>query len=90
MHFIIVEKTSQVPGLVQSKSIFEWNTAINQVLQKKKDEPTSVSEVLKIILGQYISLSKTTEKLKLERIFLKKLKKMENVVINNDEVQITE
>lgn len=92
MHFIIIEKTSQVPGLVQTKRIFEWNTAINQVLQKKKDKPISLSKVMKRVLCEYHSLNEINKKTenKLERIFLKKIKKMKNVVINNDKVQITE
>lgn len=92
MHFIIVEKTSQVPGLVQSERIFEWNKAINQVLQKKKDKPISINKVMKRVICEYHSLNEISKKSenKLERIFLKKLKKMKNVVINNDKIQITE
>lgn len=92
MHFIIIEKTSQVPEVVQSERIFEWNNAINQVLQKKKDKPMSISKVMKRVICEYHSLNKITKKSenKLEKIFLKKLKKMKNVVINNDKVQITE
>lgn len=92
MYFIVIEKTSQVPGLVQSECIFEWNKAINQVLLKRKDKPISVSKVMKRVICEYHSLNEITKKSenKLEKIFLKKLKKMKNVVINNDKVQITE
>jgi len=71
---------------------FEWNVAINQVLQKKKNKPMSISKVMKRVMNEYHSLNETTKKSesKLEKIFLKKLKKLKNVVITNDKVQIIE
>lgn len=52
----------------------------------------SISKVMKRVMNEYHSLNETTKKSesKLEKIFLKKLKKLKNVVITNDKVQIIE
>lgn len=50
----------------------------------------SISKVMKRVMNEYHSLNKTTKKTEkeLEKIFLKKLKKIKNVVINNDKVTL--
>lgn len=85
---MIIEKLPQVPE-VQNRRKFEWNEAITQVLQKKK-KSMSINKIKKKVLSEYHSLNETTKKTEseLEKIFLKKLKKIKNVVINNDKVQL--
>lgn len=88
---IILEEVPQdpVPG-VQSGRKFEWNAAINQVLQSKKNKPMSISKVMKRVMNEYHFLNETSKKTEneLEKIFLKKLKKIKNVVVDNDKVQL--
>lgn len=89
--FKILENTPEVPE-IQSKRKFEWNEAINQVLSSKKSKPMSTNKVMKRVMNEYHSLNETTTKSQsdLEKIFLKKLRKMKNVVINNDKVKLLE
>lgn len=90
MYFVkILESTPEVPE-VQSGRKFEWNEAINQVLSSKKS--MSTSKVMKRVMVEYHSLNETTKKTQseLDKIFLKKLKKMKNVVISNDKVKLLE
>lgn len=89
--YIFVDETPQAPEL-QSGRKFEWSEAINQVLQSKKSKPMSISKVLKRVMNEYHSLNETSKKTEneLEKICLKKLKKMKNVQIENDKVQLVE
>jgi len=84
-----IEETSQVLQ-VQSGRKFEWNEAINQVLHSKKSKPMSLSKVMKRVMNEYHFLNEKTSKSEsdLEKIFLKKLRKMKNVTIVNDKVQL--
>lgn len=87
---IKTEDVSQVPA-VQSGRKFEWNEAINQVLQAKKNKPMSLSKVLKRVMSEFHSLNETTKSENdLEKIFLKKIRKMKNVKIENDKVKLVE
>jgi len=87
-----IEEIPQVPVPVQSGRKFEWIEAINQVLQSKKSKPMPISKVMKRVMNEYQLLNETTKKTenKLEKIFLKKLKKMKNVVVNNDKIQLVQ
>ncbi|XP_003247711.1 cell growth-regulating nucleolar protein [Acyrthosiphon pisum] len=84
------EDVPQVPEL-QSGRKFEWNEAINQVLQAKKNKPISLSKVMKRVLSEFHFLNEAKKsESDLEKIFLKKIKKMKNVKIENDKVQLVE
>jgi len=85
------DELSQVPE-VQSGRKFDWNEAINQVLHSKKSKPMSICKVMKRVMNEYHFLNESSNKSesKLEKIFLKKLRKMKNVVIDNDKVQVLE
>lgn len=52
----------------------------------------SMSKVLKRVMNEYHFLNETTKtsETKLEKIFYKKLRKMTNVTIDNDKVQLVE
>lgn len=52
----------------------------------------SISKVMKRVMNEYHFLNETTKKseTELEKIFLKKLRKMINVRIDNDKVQLVE
>lgn len=85
-----LEDVPQVPA-VQSGRKFEWNEAINQVLQAKKNKPMSLSKVMKRVMSEFHSLNETTKSENdLEKIFLKKIRKMKNVKIENDKVKLVE
>lgn len=88
--YIILEEIPPVPA--QSERKFEWNAAINQVLQSKKSKPMPISKVMKRVLNEYQFLNETTKKTEndLQKIFLKKLKKMKNIVVDNDKAQLVE
>ncbi|XP_027837727.2 cell growth-regulating nucleolar protein isoform X1 [Aphis gossypii] len=87
---IKTEDVPQVPA-VQSGRKFEWNEAINQVLQAKKNKPMSLSKVMKRVMSEFHSLNETTKSENdLEKIFLKKIRKMKNVKIENDKVKLVE
>lgn len=75
---------------IQNGRKFEWNEAITQVLQSKKNKPISISKVMKRVMNEYHSLNETSKKTEneLEKIFLKKLKKMKNVQLDNDKAQL--
>ncbi|XP_026823426.1 cell growth-regulating nucleolar protein [Rhopalosiphum maidis] len=84
------ENTPQVPE-VQSGRKFEWNEAINQVLQTKKNKPMSLSKVMKRVMCEFHFLNEAKKSENdLEKIFLKKIRKMKNVKIENDKVQLVE
>ncbi|XP_025193274.1 cell growth-regulating nucleolar protein [Melanaphis sacchari] len=83
---ILKTDISQVPE-VQSGRKFDWNEAINQVLQTKKNKPMSLSKVMKRVMCEFHSLNQTNKSENdLEKIFLKKIRKMKNVTIENDKV----
>lgn len=86
---MILENTTQVPEIQQGRK-FEWNEAINQVLVGKKSKPISLNKVMKRVMTEYHSLNETTKKTEseLEKIFRKKIKKMKNVKIDNDKIQL--
>lgn len=52
----------------------------------------SKSKVMKRVINEYYSLNETIKKTEseLEKIFLKKIKKMKNVQIDNDKVKLLE
>ncbi|XP_022174297.1 cell growth-regulating nucleolar protein [Myzus persicae] len=86
-------KTEDVPQVpeVQSGRKFEWNEAISQVLQTKKNKPISLSKVMKRVLSEFHFLNEAKKsESDLEKIFLKKIRKMKNFMIENDKVQLVE
>ncbi|CAI6350079.1 unnamed protein product [Macrosiphum euphorbiae] len=86
-------KTEDVPQVpeVQSGRKFDWNEAINQVLQTKKNKPISLSKVMKRVMSEFHFLNEAKKsESDLEKIFLKKIKKMKNVKIEKDKVQLVE
>jgi len=51
----------------------------------------SLSKVMKRVMSEFHSLNETTKSENdLEKIFLKKIRKMKNVMIENDKVQLVE
>lgn len=52
----------------------------------------SQSKVMKRVLNEFYSLNETVKKTEteIEKIFLKKLRKMKNVVIDNDKIKLIE
>jgi len=61
------------------------------VLQTKKNKPISLSKVMKRVLSEFHFLNEAKKsESDLEKIFLKKIRKMKNVTIENDKVQLVE
>lgn len=87
---IFLLDSPKVPD-VQSGRKFEWNEAISQVLQSKKNKPMSLSKVMKRVMSEFHFLNKANKsESDLEKIFLKKIRKMKNVMIENDKVKLVE
>lgn len=86
---MIIEDIPEVPEIQPGRK-FEWNEAINQVLVGKKAKPISLNKIMKRVLNEYHLLNETTKKTEseLEKIFRKKIKKMKNVKIDNDKIQL--
>lgn len=89
MLFIIIDETPKIPE-IQTGRKFLWDEAIAQVLQRKKNKPILISKVMKRVLNEYHFLNENTNKSesKLEKIFLKKLKKNKHVAIKDDNLCI--
>ncbi|XP_050543798.1 cell growth-regulating nucleolar protein [Daktulosphaira vitifoliae] len=88
---IKTEKASQIPE-IQNGRKFKWNEAIFQIIQCKKGKPISINKIKKKVMNEYHFFNESTNKSEsdLEKLFLKKLKKLKNVQIDNDKVQLIE
>ncbi|XP_050434333.1 cell growth-regulating nucleolar protein isoform X2 [Adelges cooleyi] len=84
-------ETPQIPEIQNGKK-FVWEEAILQVLQSKKGKSIAQSKVIKRVLNEYHLLNEVAKKTEneLEKICLKKLKKLKNIKIENDKVQLIE